>query len=287
MARVRERRKHQRRAEEPGRDAAVRVLDHPRQRVADRRRARSSGQMPNAIAIAQPVCVVGAWSLQRAHVSRADLVAERVEPRRFVGVAEDPRRSRRQPRAVREERVGDEGRVGLRGPWPVRRRVGVEPVAELHRSGEQPVRPAPRDQGVDPAPHARQLALEDRWVAVRLVDRDRDHRGRVGPAGAAEARLARRARRPARLPARPAVGSWSIARSRSQLVQNASDSNSVDAVGANACASPVQPSRSSRCGQSVGTETKLSRCDQTTFSWKRVSAPSEQENVARGGRSRC
>ena len=55
------------------------------------------------------------------------------------------------------------------------------------------------------------------------------------------------------------------------------------AVGANACASPVQPSRSSRCGQSVGTETKLSRCDQKTFEWNRSSAACDERNVrARG-----
>ena len=49
------------------------------------------------------------------------------------------------------------------------------------------------------------------------------------------------------------------------------------------CRSPVQPSRSSRCGQSVGTETKLSRWDQRTFSWSRVSPGSEQVKVLRTG----
>src|SRR3954464_15644872 len=94
-------------------------------------------------------------------------------------------------------------------------------------------------------------------------------------------------------PARPSAGSpsprtlgttlgtapssvWSCARSTSQLAQKARASNSVQAVAANAGASPVQPSRSSRWGQSVGTATKLSRCDQRTFSWNRVRSASEQ-----------
>jgi hypothetical protein len=37
------------------------------------------------------------------------------------------------------------------------------------------------------------------------------------------------------------------------------------AVGANTCASPIQPMRSSRCGQSVGTLRKLPRWPQTMF----------------------
>ena len=68
------------------------------------------------------------------------------------------------------------------------------------------------------------------------------------------------ARRPGPRKTPPVTGSWSKARSRSQLAQNDPASNNVQAVDANAWASPVQPRRSSRCGQSVGTETKLSRC---------------------------
>ena len=83
---------------------------------------------------------------------------------------------------------------------------------------------------------------------------------------------ARPARRPARAPG-PAASSPRTPGSRTACWP----------VGANACASPVQPSRSSRCGQSVGTDTKLSRCDQTTFSCSRSSRGSEHANVDRGG----
>src|SRR2546430_5611293 len=50
---------------------------------------------------------------------------------------------------------------------------------------------------------------------------------------------------------------WSAARSASHLVKNPATSKLKAAVGANAWASPVQPRRSSRCGQSVGTSRKL------------------------------
>ena len=56
-------------------------------------------------------------------------------------------------------------------------------------------------------------------------------------------------------------------------------------MAANAWASPVQPRRSSRCGQSVGTETKLSRCDQSTFEWNWSSASCDERNELRGARS--
>src|SRR2546425_781328 len=42
--------------------------------------------------------------------------------------------------------------------------------------------------------------------------------------------------------------------------------------------SPVQPRRSSRCGQSVGTSRKLPRMLQTTFSWSRLIRGSEHSN---------
>src|SRR5690606_17910951 len=60
---------------------------------------------------------------------------------------------------------------------------------------------------------------------------------------------------------------------------------SVDEVGAKASASPVHPRRSSRCGQSVGTETKLSRCDQNTFEWNRSRASDDELKLERFGRS--
>ena len=83
----------------------------------------------------------------------------------------------------------------------------------------------------------------------------------------------------------PPASVWSASRSLSQLCQNDSACISVEAVAANACASPVHPRRSSRCGQSVGTETKLSRCDQNTFSWNLSSASEADRKVERLGRS--
>ena len=49
-------------------------------------------------------------------------------------------------------------------------------------------------------------------------------------------------------------------------------------MGAKALMSPVQPSRSSRCGQSVGTPTKLPRIDHTTFACSWFSRSSEHSN---------
>lgn len=61
----------------------------------------------------------------------------------------------------------------------------------------------------------------------------------------------------------------SLARSFSHDDRNPAVSNRNDAVGENTWMSPVQPSRSSRCGQSVGRSTKLPRLLHTTLSWIR------------------
>ena len=111
---------------------------------------------------------------------------------------------------------------------------------------------------------------QDRAVPVRLVHGPRHDRRGVGPTRPPEARLARQGRRPGRQrrhaqydrPVRSRGHAASSPRRRARRT-------ACSAVGANAWASPVQPRRSSRWGQSVGTETKLSRCDQTTFSWSR------------------
>ena len=84
--------------------------------------------------------------------------------------------------------------------------------------------------------------------------------------------------------ATPPSSVWSSSRSRSQDSQKLSESNRVDAVAANACASPVQPRRSSRCGQSVGNETKLSRCDHMTLLWNWSSCGLELRKL---DRTRC
>ena len=60
---------------------------------------------------------------------------------------------------------------------------------------------------------------------------------------------------------------WSAATSPSHLVKNPATSMLNAAVGANTCASPVQPMRSSRCGQSVGTSRKFPFWPQTMLLW--------------------
>ena len=145
---------------------------------------------------------------------------------------------------------------------PVARRVRVEPVAELELAAEQPVvLPA----GLQVARPARACSAAARPAPRCRRTRRARPRGRSWPRRPSRPGRARTGRRrgrsaPRSAPRRPRSGRW--ARSTSQLSQKARESNSVHAVGANACASPVQPSRSSRCGQSVGTATKLSRWDQ-------------------------
>ncbi len=65
------------------------------------------------------------------------------------------------------------------------------------------------------------------------------------------------------------LGFWSAARSPSHLVKKPATSMLNAAVGAKTWASPVQPMRSSRCGQSVGTSRKLPFCPHTMLccSW--------------------
>lgn len=78
---------------------------------------------------------------------------------------------------------------------------------------------------------------------------------------------------------------WSSSTSRNHDNQNAWASTRVFAVAANACASPVHPRRSSRCGQSVGTDRKFPRNDHTTLLWNRLSASWLQAKVDLAGRS--
>jgi hypothetical protein len=79
-------------------------------------------------------------------------------------------------------------------------------------------------------------------------------------------------------PQTPSVAACSAATSLSQPDRNASESNRVAAVGLKTWMSPVQPSRSSRWGQSVGIETKLPRMPHTTFSCSRFTRSSEHSN---------
>jgi hypothetical protein len=77
------------------------------------------------------------------------------------------------------------------------------------------------------------------------------------------------------------------ATSSSHLAKNAATSRLKQAVRANTWASPSQPSRSSRCGQSVGTLMKLPRWPQSMLrnSWFSQSAELSKDPVA--GMSEC
>ena len=82
-------------------------------------------------------------------------------------------------------------------------------------------------------------------------------------------------------------GSCSAARSASHELSSAAVSYSRVAVAANTWMSPVQPSRSSRCGQSVGTSRKLPRMPHTMFSWSWLTRGSEHANQPVRTMSEC
>ncbi len=256
----------------PVRDAAVGVVAPGRRGPRPRPPARRRGRCPMQSAARSRSGCQGMCRASAAQVARAHAVGERGGPRRPGGssptIAAARARSRRCGRRRRWR--GTPSR-----PWPptvgrpVRQGRASRRTASRARAGRR--RPRRASSESHPAAHAVELAAQDVAVAVGLVDGPRHDRGGVRPAGPPEARRRRRGRRRARREGTPSSSSWSSARSRSQLAQKACESNSVEPVAANAWASPVQPRRSSRCGQSVGTDTKLSRCDQTTFSWRRSS----------------
>jgi hypothetical protein len=54
------------------------------------------------------------------------------------------------------------------------------------------------------------------------------------------------------------------------------------AVRANTCASPIHPSLSSRCGQSVGTSTKFPFCPQAMLCWSWLTSGFDVSSVPAG-----
>ena len=78
---------------------------------------------------------------------------------------------------------------------------------------------------------------------------------------------------------------WSAARSASQLARKARLSALAQAAGEKTMMSPVQPSRSSRCGQSLGMARKLPRWDQVTLRNSWLTLSSEQAKVPVTSRS--
>ena len=132
--------------------------------------------------------------------------------------------------------------------------------------------------------HRRVLPIEDAPVAVRLPQRPRHPRRGITPD---RRRLGLRELVGGRLVLEdigdderdhPSAASCSRARSRSQSARKSSTSKRYAAEGAKAAMSPVQPSRSSRCGQSVGTSRKLPLVPHTTFRWNCLSSGSEHSN---------
>ena len=78
---------------------------------------------------------------------------------------------------------------------------------------------------------------------------------------------------------------WSAARSCSHFVKKLATLKLKAAVGANACASPVHPKRSSRAGVSVGTSRKFPFCPHTILRCSWFSIGFEVSNVPVGGMS--
>ena len=156
---------HQRRPQEARRHRPVGIPDEPCQRVADHRavvvRSDAQAQGRRAPRLCGQRLVTPACPGPRGDIPREPPVV----PGR-VGVAEEAGGVGREPGTVGEERVRKERRVGLGDPRPVDRSVRVQPVAELERWSEQAVALAPRDEGVHPSPHARELTPDDVGVAV-------------------------------------------------------------------------------------------------------------------------
>ena len=80
---------------------------------------------------------------------------------------------------------------------------------------------------------------------------------------------------------------WSAATSASHFVKKPATSMLKLAVREKTCASPVQPRRSSRCGQSVGTSRKLPFCPQRMLCWSWLSSGFEVSNVPVTAMSEC
>ena len=125
-------------------------------------------------------------------------------------------------------------------------------------------------------------------VPVRLVQHPGDDDGGVAPAGGPPRSGSPAADRGTARSRHHAVGSssCSTARSASQDAACPRCRRGRPPSARRPARSPVQPSRSSRCGQSVGTSTKLPRMPQTTFSCSRSTSGSEQANVPVGA-GRC
>src|SRR5215218_3514682 len=78
-------------------------------------------------------------------------------------------------------------------------------------------------------------------------------------------------------------GDWASWTSVIHFSKKAATSILKEAVRVKIWASPIQPRRSSRCGQSVGTLRKLPRWPQTMFSWSLLTRELEHSKDPLGG----
>ena len=259
--------------------------------------SRTSGPGPPRHAGARPAARPRAGARRRrrsASRSRARASAARSGPpprppaRRSGSPMPRPRADGPPPPSTARSRRRTRWPGGPSPPWPPRARSGgasgssqspncvTGPAARPGRAAPPATRPScaccptgPRSPRHRRTPRTRTTA---RWSRRR-------------PSRPGRTAAAPRAPRPGRRSARPAPGP---ARARGPGASSARTTPRRAAWSRSptkACASPVQPSRSSRCGQSVGTDTKLSRCDQATFSCSRFSAASPHSNVERSGAS--
>ena len=75
------------------------------------------------------------------------------------------------------------------------------------------------------------------------------------------------------------LANWSAATSFSHFVKKAATSMLKAAVAEKACASPVHPRRSSRCGQSVGTSRKFPFWPQMMLCWSWLTSGFDVSNA--------
>ena len=129
---------------------------------------------------------------------------------------------------------------------------------------------------------AGKFSVNTACIAIVQIQLPRDDDDRIAPAGRPRpvpAPLDRvQPRRIGREMRHRAVRALSCRTSRRYFFRKLSQSASQQAVPAKTCASPVQPSRSSRCGQSVGISMKFDRCDQIVFRTSRLTDGSPQVN---------
>ena len=149
------------------------------------------------------------------------------------------------------------------------------PRSHPSRAGQQAGRPGQ---------HAVELALENSRIAVGLVDRPGHDRCGICPSGPPKTSLALDDH------IRNDGGQTQVVvLIQTQIRQPAQPKGLGVEKGASSRRESLgvsgPPSLSSRCGQSVGRETKLSRCDHTTFSCKRLRPGWEHSKLDLGVRS--